>query len=57
MKNCRFYLFIGLALAATTSVWSASKKTILSLKESITDESIVYPYSFEINTREMQTNW
>ncbi|MBP5688658.1 MAG: transglycosylase SLT domain-containing protein, partial [Muribaculaceae bacterium] len=32
-------------------------KNILSLKESITDNAIVFPSSFETNTKEMMENW
>ena len=51
MKNFRFNALIVLAIAALTMSAAPKKKSILSLKESITDESIVYPYSFEINTQ------
>ena len=57
MKNFRFNALIVLALMAVTVSAAPKKKSILSLKESITDEAIVYPYSFEINTQEMQKNW
>ena len=57
MKNFRFNALIVLAIAALTMSAAPKKKSILSLKESITDEAIVYPYSFEINTQEMQKNW
>ena len=57
MKNFRFNALIVLAIAAMTMSAAPKKKSILSLKESITDEAIVYPYSFEINTQEMQKNW
>ena len=57
MKNFRFNALIVLAIATLTMSAAPKKKSILSLKESITDEAIVYPYSFEINTQEMQKNW
>lgn len=57
MKNFRFNALIVLAIVALTMSAAPKKKSILSLKESITDEAIVYPYSFEINTQEMQKNW
>jgi len=41
----------------TTCFVSNSKNNILSLKESITDNAIVYPSSFETNTKEMMENW
>ena len=36
---------------------AAKKQSILSLKESITDNDIVYPESFETNTTELMQNW
>ncbi len=48
-----------LLLTAITFItcFGASAKNILSLKESITDNAIVYPSSFETNTKEMMENW
>ncbi|MDO4510798.1 MAG: transglycosylase SLT domain-containing protein [Bacteroidales bacterium] len=57
MKNFRFNALIVMTLMALTVSAAPKKKSILSLKESITDEAIVYPYSFETNTQEMQKNW
>ncbi|MBR5101597.1 MAG: transglycosylase SLT domain-containing protein, partial [Muribaculaceae bacterium] len=45
------------AIAATTAVNAAQKKSILSIKDTITDNAIVYPASFETDTREMMKNW
>ena len=36
---------------------AGNAKNILSLKESITDNAIVYPSSFETDTKEMMENW
>ena len=49
-------MFLVLTLTALTMV-AAPKRSILSLKESITDSAIVYPYSFETNTHELMKNW
>ena len=56
MKNFRFNALIVLAIAALTMSAAPKKKSILSLKESITDEAIVYPYSFEINKEKDKIN-
>jgi len=40
-----------------STCFGAGAKNILSLKESITDNAIVYPSSFETNTKEMMENW
>lgn len=45
------------ATAASTAVAKPAKKSILSLKESITDNNITYPASFETNTQKMMQNW
>ena len=57
MRIFRFNALIAVALVAVAVSAAPKKKSILSLKESITDEAIVYPYSFEISTQEMQKNW
>ncbi len=48
-----------LLLSAITFITclGSSAKNILSLKESITDNAIVFPSSFETNTNEMMENW
>lgn len=43
--------------AATTLARPVPKHSILSIKETITDSAIVYPASFETDTREMMNNW
>ena len=51
-------LFLTTALAATT-LFAASreKNNILSLKNTITDEDIVFPESFDTDVHKMMTNW
>ena len=51
-------LFLTTALAATTLFAAAREKNnILSLKNSITDEDIVFPESFDTDVHKMMTNW
>ena len=45
------------SLTVITAVAAPKKQSILSLKESITDNDIVYPESFETNTTELMQNW
>lgn len=61
MKN-HIYRFILLCAAATvafpSTVAAQSKKsTVLDVKTSISDNNIVYPESFEANTRKMLEGW
>lgn len=56
MKKYRIKSLIVVALAALSAV-AAPHKSILSLKESITDDNIQFPYSFETNTQELMKNW
>ncbi|MBR6488933.1 MAG: transglycosylase SLT domain-containing protein, partial [Muribaculaceae bacterium] len=51
----KFLLLTTITLISTCL--GASAKNILSLKESITDNAIVYPSSFETDTKEMMENW
>ena len=46
-----------IAGVAAVSAIAAPKPTLLSIKETITDNSIVYPESFETDTKEMLQNW
>ena len=48
-----------MALTALISIGAsaAQKQSILNVKESIIDNNIVYPESFETNTKEMMNNW
>lgn len=56
MRNYRIKSLIIVALATLSAV-AAPHKSILSLKESITDDNIQFPYSFETNTQELMKNW
>ncbi len=56
MRKYRIKSLIVVALAALSAV-AAPHKSILSLKESITDDNIQFPYSFETNTQELMKNW
>lgn len=46
-----------MALAAGFSVVAFARPTVLSIKESIQDSTIVYPESFETDTQELMKNW
>ena len=48
---------LALAALAVVSFTASARPTVLSLKESITDTSIVYPESFETDTHELMKNW
>lgn len=48
---------LALALAAGFSVGAFARPTVLSIKESIQDSTIVYPESFETDTQELMKNW
>jgi membrane-bound lytic murein transglycosylase D len=48
---------LALALAASFSVVAFARPTVLSIKESIQDSTIVYPESFETDTQELMKNW
>lgn len=56
MKNNRLNALLVMALVALAAI-AVPKRSILSLKESITDSAIVFPYSFETNTQELMKNW
>lgn len=54
----RLKLLLILALVAITlTAAPRERKNILSIKESVTDNDIVFPESFETDTREMMKNW
>lgn len=59
LRNKKTMLTIAMLLtaAATTMARPVPKHSILSIKETITDTAIVYPASFETDTREMMNNW
>ena len=48
---------LALALATGFSVVAFARPTVLSIKESIQDSTIVYPESFETDTQELMKNW
>jgi len=53
----RHYLtLLGAALVVMTT-WAGPRNNILTLKQSITDNDIVFPESFETNTHELMENW
>ncbi|MBO7609483.1 MAG: transglycosylase SLT domain-containing protein [Muribaculaceae bacterium] len=54
----RLKMILILATVALTIVAAPrERKNILSIKESITDNDIVFPESFETDTRELMKNW
>ena len=53
----KYKVLLLTAVTLVTTCLGASAKNILSLKESITDNAIVFPSSFETNTKEMMENW
>ncbi len=53
----KYKVLLLTAITFITTCFGANAKNILSLKESITDNAIVYPSSFETNTKEMMENW
>ncbi len=46
-----------IAIGATMTAYAAPVPTILTIKETIADTAIVYPESFETDTRAMRENW
>ena len=50
-------LFIAAFAAITVVAGPREKKNILSLKNSITDDDIVFPESFDTDVYQMMTNW
>ena len=57
MKQYRFKSLVIMSLAAISLFAANDKKSILSIKESITDNDIVFPASFETDTKAMMENW
>lgn len=55
MKGRLFTLII--AGVSAVSSFAAPRPTLLSIKETITDNSIVFPESFETDTKELMQNW
>ena len=57
-KHQLITLLITAAIMATTAMAAPREKNnILSLKNSITDEDIVFPESFDTDVHKMMTNW
>ena len=50
-------LFCTLLAAMTLSAAPREKRNILSLKNSITDDDIVFPESFDTDVHQLMTNW
>ena len=50
-------ILIAVLAALTVSAGPREKKNILSLKNSITDDDIVFPESFDTDVHKMMTNW
>lgn len=48
---------LALMLLAGTSISVCARPTVLTLKESIQDSTIVYPESFETDTHKLMQNW
>ena len=46
-----------IAAGATMAAWASPVPSILTIKETISDTAIVYPESFETDTRIMRENW
>ena len=53
----RHYLTLLGALLVVMATWAGPRNNILTLKQSITDNDIVFPESFETDTHEMMQNW
>lgn len=47
----------ALCLIVASSLTAVARPSVLSLKESIQDSTIVYPQSFETDTQELMKNW
>lgn len=55
--NLRRTLTIAATLLAVIAAGALPKNNILTLKNTITDNDIVFPESFETDTRELMQNW
>ena len=56
----RILILTTLSLITLSTTWAApdtKRKNVLSIKESITDNAIHYPSSFESDTKEMMESW
>lgn len=57
MMTLRTRLIVMLCVVASITSYGARRNTILSVKDTIKDNDIVVPESFETDTREMMKNW
>ena len=53
----KYKVLLLTSITLLTSVFAGNAKNVLELKHSITDNAIVYPSSFETDTKEMMENW
>lgn len=53
----RHYLTLLSVALIAMATWAGPRNNILTLKQSITDNDIVFPESFETDTHEMMENW
>ncbi|MDE6330660.1 MAG: transglycosylase SLT domain-containing protein [Muribaculaceae bacterium] len=53
----RKLVILSIALAAISPAWAKSNANVLDLKESITDDAIIYPESFETDARKLLESW
>lgn len=56
MTKQRLTLIAMMCLVALTT-FAAKRNTILSVRDTVTDNDIIYPESFETDTRELMKNW
>jgi membrane-bound lytic murein transglycosylase D len=56
MKKYRIKTLVFMSLLSVSAI-ALPRNSILSLKETITDSAIVYPKSFETDTKELMNNW
>ena len=60
MTRQRLFTLLLMATVLASTMWAAqrqNKNNILSLKNSITDDDIVFPESFDADVHQLMTNW
>jgi len=57
MNKIRHIILFAAALALSVNVVAAPRKNILELKNTIDDNDIVFPASFDTDTEELMRNW
>ena len=60
MTRQRLLILLLIATAMASTTWATQRQTknnILSLKNSITDDNIVFPESFDADVHQLMTNW